>query len=148
MIEQGEVRLIYKPVYWLLSQIFQMLLDQKYQFSLLLDEHIEKLDIKWKKTFTINQETCDKAMAVVQLQKGEKCSDGDNFKFWSRKHFKIERIGTKQVINRGVARISDWGGAWCERSELHLGVWGLAPSENFKITVYNDRLYSMRDPLQ
>ena len=99
MIEQGEVRLIYKPVYWLLSQIFQMSLDQKYQFSLLLDEHIEKLDIKWKKTFTINQETCDKAMAAVQLQKGEKCSDGDNFKFWSRKHFKIERIGTKQVIN-------------------------------------------------
>ena len=49
---------------------------------------------------------------------------------------------------RGVARISDWGGAWCERSELHLGVWGLAPSENFKITVYSDRLYSMRDPLQ
>ena len=49
---------------------------------------------------------------------------------------------------RGVAKISDWGGAWCERSKLHLGVWGLAPSENFKITVYNDRLYSMRDPLQ
>ena len=98
MIEQGEVRLIYKPVYWVLSQIFQMSLDQKYQFSLLLDEHIEKLDFKWKKTFTINQETHDKAMAAVRLQKGEKCTDGDNFKFWSRKHFKIERIGTKQVI--------------------------------------------------
>ena len=30
----------------------------------------------------------------------------------------------------------------------HFGGLGLAPSENFKITVYNDRLYSMRDPLQ
>ena len=49
--------------------------------------------------------------------------------------------------SRGVARISVWG-AWCERSELDLGVWGLAPSENFKITLYSDRLYNMRDPLQ
>ena len=31
---------------------------------------------------------------------------------------------------------------------LALGIWGLAPSENFIITVYNDRLYSMRDPLR
>ena len=45
---------------------------------------------------------------------------------------------------QGVVRNSDWG-AWCERSELHLGVWGQASSENFKIIVYNDRLYSMRD---
>ena len=51
------------------------------------------------------------------------------------------------ACNRGVDRISDWGGAWRERSELYLGVWGQAPSENFKITVYNDRLYSMGDPL-
>ena len=80
------------------SQIFQMSLDQKYQFSLLLDKHIEKIDTKWKKTFTINQETYDRAMAAVQLHIGEKCSDGDNFKFWSRKQFKIERIGTKQAI--------------------------------------------------
>ena len=133
MIEQGEVRLIYKPVYWLLSQIFQMLLDQKYQFSLLLDEHIEKLDIKWKKTFTINQETCDKAMAAVQLQKGEKCSDGDNFKFWSRKHFKIERIGTKQVINRGVARISDWGGPGASEASFIWVSGGLPPAKILKL---------------
>ena len=85
-----------------------MSLDQKYQFSLLLDEHIEKLDIKWKKTFTFNQETYDKAMAAVQLHKGEKCSDGDNFKFWSRKHFKIERIGTKQVIKMVNYSCTDW----------------------------------------
>ena len=25
------------------------------------------------------------------------------------------------------------GGAWCERSELYLGFWGLAPSENLKL---------------
>ena len=87
MIEQGEVRLIYKPVYWLLSQIFQMSLDQKYQFSLLFDEHIEKLDIKWKK----------------HLQSIKK----HVIKLWQQYSYRKERSVLMEItLNSGVASTS------------------------------------------
>ena len=74
-----------------------MSISQEAQFTLLLNDHIDKLNEKWRHTFTIDQETYDKIMFAVQLPKGEKCPDGGKFKFWSCKHFKIEKIGTKPV---------------------------------------------------
>ena len=74
-----------------------MSIDQEAQFTLLLNDHIDKLNEKWRTAFTIDQETYDKIMFAVQLPKGEKCHDGNSFKFWSCKHFKIEKIGTKPV---------------------------------------------------
>ena len=74
-----------------------MSIEQEAQFTLLLNDHIEK-STKNGETFTIDQEKYDKIMFAVQLPKGEKCPDGNSFKFWSCKHFKIEKIGSKPVI--------------------------------------------------
>ena len=52
------------------------------------------------------------------------------------------------MFTRGEARISDGGGPGASEASFIWESGGQAPSENFEITVYNDRLYSMRDPLQ
>ena len=46
-----------------------MSISQEAQFTLLLNDHIDKLNEKWRHTFTIDQETYDKIMFAVQLPK-------------------------------------------------------------------------------
>ena len=74
-----------------------MSIEQEAQFTLLLNDHIDKLNEKWRNTFRIDQEKYDKIMFAVQLPKGEKCPGGNSFKFWSCKHIKFEKFGTKPV---------------------------------------------------
>ena len=55
-----------------------MSISQEAQFTLLLNNHIDKLNEKWRHTFTIDQETYDKIMFAVQLPKGKNVLMGVN----------------------------------------------------------------------
>ena len=73
-------------------------MDQKEQFYELLEKHTASLDKKKKEKFIISQDVYKKIMECLQLAKGIPCPDGAGFKFWCNKHFKVETIGSSQVI--------------------------------------------------
>ncbi|XP_046581445.1 KRAB-A domain-containing protein 2-like [Haliotis rubra] len=72
--------------------------EQKAEFYKLLDDHIAQLDKKKQETFCITQETYEKAVEALQLDKGVKCAAGSHFKFWCAKHFKLQKIGSRRIL--------------------------------------------------
>ena len=67
---------------------FTVTMEQKDVFYKLLDEHIEKLNGKYKDKFCISQQVYDEIKTVLSLDKGEKCDSGSYFKFWCKKNWK------------------------------------------------------------
>ena len=47
---------------------------------------------------SVSKATYDEALAALQLQKGVKCTTGSHLKFWCKKHFKLQKIGSKSVL--------------------------------------------------
>ena len=77
---------------------FTVTMEQKDVFYKLLDEHIEKLNGKYKDKFCISQQVYDEINTVLSLDKGEKCDSGSYFKFWCKKNFRLEKIGNLSVV--------------------------------------------------
>ena len=73
-------------------------MEQKDQFYKLLDDHIEGLNGKFQNKFCITQQVYDDIKAVLSLDKGQKCDSGSYFKFWCRKNYRLEKIGTLSVV--------------------------------------------------
>ena len=72
--------------------------SQRETFYVLLEEYIAKHDSKKQNSVCITKERYEKALACIQLDKGDKCSEGAQFKFWCSKNFSVHNIGSKKVL--------------------------------------------------
>ena len=77
--------------------------------SELLDEHIEKLDGKYKDKFCISQQVYDEIKTVLSLDKGEKCDSGSYFKLRRCQNFKFRTTEQSLIENiPGFEFLMDW----------------------------------------
>lgn len=72
--------------------------DQRLRFNELLNEKIAKLNPKYVDKFFISQSKYNHILEALNLQKGEKCEQGSDFKFWCFKHFKIVNFGSNAIL--------------------------------------------------
>ena len=70
-------------------------MDQKTHFYSLLDAHITEENAE---KFYITQAQYEKIVKALQLPSGAKCQDGASFKFWAKKHFKLQTVGTSLLL--------------------------------------------------
>ena len=75
-----------------------MACEQKVQFYIQLEDTISKLIENNRDNFCITQEKYEKALTSMELPKGAKCPNGAHFKFWCKKHFKVQKIGSSNVL--------------------------------------------------
>ena len=88
---------------------FTVTMEQKDVFYKLLDEHIEKLDGKYKDKFCISQQVYDETKTVLSLDKGEKCDSGSYFKFRRCQNFKFRTTEQSLIENiPGFEFLMDW----------------------------------------
>ncbi|XP_035699879.1 KRAB-A domain-containing protein 2-like [Branchiostoma floridae] len=72
--------------------------QQKAEFYRLVEEQINSLGQSKRNSYCLTQERYDKAVQALQLAKGVKCQEGNKFKFWATKHFKLQEIDSKKVL--------------------------------------------------
>ena len=66
-------------------------------FYSLLEEYVKTLKSK-QEHFTISSVKYKKIVQALGSPKGEVCEEGAKFKVWCKKHFKLEQIGSKQIV--------------------------------------------------
>ena len=73
-------------------------MDQKTVFYQLLEQHINSVSGKFQDKFCVTQESYDQIKEVLATGKGEKCQFGSYFKFWCKKNYRLEKIGSLNVV--------------------------------------------------
>lgn len=71
--------------------------EQKEKFNELLDNYCSTFGEKKNKCI-ISQEVYDKAVQTLQLETRTKCDEGAKFKHWCKNHFKLETIGSRNLL--------------------------------------------------
>ena len=71
--------------------------EQKEQFNELLDNYCSSLGKKKDKCI-ISQEVYDKAVQALQLEIRTKYDERAKFKHWCKNHFKLETIGSRNLL--------------------------------------------------
>ena len=67
-------------------------------FYQLLEQHINSVSGKFQDKFCVTQESYDQIKEVLATGKGEKCQFGSYFKFWCKKNYRLEKIGSLNVV--------------------------------------------------
>lgn len=70
---------------------------QRDTFYRLLKDHTETMKSK-QEHFSISTDKYNKIVQALRLQRGELCEDGSKFKMWCKKQFKLEQIGSRQIV--------------------------------------------------
>ena len=73
-------------------------MDQKTVFYQLLEQHINSVSGKFQDKFCVTQKSYDQIKEVLATGKGEKCQFGSYFKFWCKKNYRLEKIGSLNVV--------------------------------------------------
>ena len=71
---------------------------QSNTFYELLDKHLEGIGKQKKDGFCITQERYDKIVTCLNTGDNKKCEYGAKMKHWSRKYYKLEQIGTRNLV--------------------------------------------------
>ena len=89
----------YDELDFLIRHISQSItMDQKTVFYQLLEQHINSVSGKFQDKFCVTQESYDQIKEVLATGKGEKCQFGSYFKFWCKKNYRLEKIGSLNVV--------------------------------------------------
>ena len=64
----------------------------------MLEQHINSVGGKFQDKFCVTQESYDQIKEVLALGKGQKCQFGTGFKFWCKKNYRLEKIGSLSVV--------------------------------------------------
>ena len=73
-------------------------LTQRVKFYDLLDEHMSQLKPHKRENFVIGQEKYNRITGAILLDKGSKCNGGALFKFRCQNHYKLQRVGAKDIL--------------------------------------------------
>ena len=71
---------------------------QRQKFYSLLEDHIRSLAAGKRDNFVFSQERYNKIENALSMGKGSKCDDGACFKFRCQKKFKLQRVGSKDIV--------------------------------------------------